>query len=54
MLGSFYEDMFIDVGINAEMVTTEEQNIKKLYLDRIDTFIMNELVGWSIIKKSIS
>ena len=50
--GYYYVKAFEDAGIELELVTDEEQNPKKLAAGRVDFIIMNETVGWHLIKKS--
>ena len=49
--GYWYEAGFKKAGVPLEMVTKDDQNVQKLQADRIDAFITDELVGWSLIKQ---
>ncbi len=49
--GYWYEKMFYDAGIEPELVTNEEQNIKKLRAGRIDLAPLDETSGWHMIKE---
>ena len=49
--GYWYEKMFQDAGIKLDIVTNEEQNIKKLQAGRIHFAPMNETPGWHMIGK---
>ena len=42
---------FKNIGLNADISNTDEDNIRKLYIGRIDFFIIDEIAGWEIIKK---
>jgi polar amino acid transport system substrate-binding protein len=48
--GYWYEKKFRDAGIELELVTTEEQNFKKLGSGRVDLVPIDETSGWYIIK----
>lgn len=48
--GYWYENMFHDAGIELELVTDEEQNVKKLQAGRIDLAPLDETAGWYMIK----
>ena len=49
--GYFYVKALEDAGLQFELVANEEQNPQKLAIGRIDLTIMNETVGWHLIKK---
>ena len=49
--GYFYVKALEDAGLQFELVANEEQNPRKLAVGRIDFIIMNETVGWHLIKK---
>lgn len=51
VLGYWYEISFKNEGLNVHYVTTDIQNIYKLMRGRIDFTLIDELVGWRIIKK---
>jgi polar amino acid transport system substrate-binding protein len=51
VLGYFYQEEFDKEKLNVEYVTTDEQNIKKLFVERFDITPINELVGWQLVKK---
>lgn len=48
--GFYYEQMFIDAGLQAEYVTSEEQSFKKLRAGRVDLVPAVEAVGRDMIK----
>lgn len=48
--GYWYEDSFQKAGLTIKYVTSDIQNIKKLRNDRIDFTLIDELVGWSLVK----
>lgn len=50
-LGYWYLEEFKKVGINVDVTATNEQNIEKLYIGRIDVFLIDEITGWELIKK---
>jgi len=50
VLGYWYETPFKEAHLNVEYVVSDEQSIKKLYLDRVELVASEELVGWSLIK----
>lgn len=50
-LGYWYETPFQQAGLRADYASSDEQNIQKLYLDRIDLAASEELVGWAIIRE---
>jgi polar amino acid transport system substrate-binding protein len=50
-LGYWYEDKFRQMGLNIEYVATDEQNIQKLHLKRVDLVPLDEMVGLLIIRK---
>ena len=52
ILGFWYEKSFQDAGLKVQYVTTDLQNIHKLTRDRIDFTLIDELVGWSLIKEA--
>ena len=49
--GYFYIEDLKKAGLQLELVANEEQNPKKLAAGRVDFIIMNETVGWHLIKK---
>ena len=50
-IGYWYLEDFKNIGLNADISNTDEDNIRKLYIGRIDFFIIDEIAGWEIIKK---
>ena len=50
--GFWYENSFQEEGLKVEYVTTDKQNIGKLILGRIDFTLIDELVGWNLIKET--
>lgn len=48
--GYWYEKMFNDAGIKLELVTNEDQNLKKLRAGRIDFAPLDETAGWHMIR----
>lgn len=51
VLGYWYEDPFKQAGLKVDYVSSDEQNIQKLYLGRVDLAAGEELVGWALIKQ---
>jgi len=51
VLGYWYETPFKEAGLNTDYTASDNQNIQKLYLDRVDLAATEELVGWMIIKE---
>ena len=49
--GYFYEKIFLDAGLNVDLVTTEEQNFRKLQAGRVDLIPALETLGWYMISK---
>lgn len=49
--GYWYEKKFREAGIELELVTSEEQNLKKLGAGRVDLVPIDETAGWDIIKR---
>jgi polar amino acid transport system substrate-binding protein len=49
--GYYYEKQFFNSGIELELVTTEEQDFKKLKSERIDFALAEENIGWHLIRK---
>lgn len=50
-IGYWYLEDFKNIGLSADISNTDEDNIRKLYIGRIDFFIIDEIAGWEIIKK---
>ena len=48
--GFWYEKSFQEAGLKVQYVTTDKQNIHKLYLGRVNFTLIDELVGWNLIK----
>ncbi len=48
--GYWYEESFQKAGLTIQYVTSDIQNIKKLMRDRIDFTLIDELVGWGLVK----
>ncbi|MDZ7830302.1 MAG: transporter substrate-binding domain-containing protein [Desulfobacterales bacterium] len=51
VLGYWYETEFEKAGLTVEYVSTDSQNFKKLFADRIDLVACDELVGWELINR---
>lgn len=51
VLGYWYENPFKEAGLKTDYTSSDEQNIQKLYLGRVDLAAGEELVGWALIKK---
>lgn len=51
ILGASYVPAFEKAGLNIELVTSEEQNVKKLESNRIELMITDEAVGWQLIQQ---
>jgi len=49
--GYWYEALFHEAGIELELVTNEEQNVRKLQVGRIDFAPFDETAGWYMINK---
>jgi polar amino acid transport system substrate-binding protein len=47
--GYWYVNTFREAGIELELVATEEQNIRKLVMGRIDLAPLDETAGWYMI-----
>jgi polar amino acid transport system substrate-binding protein len=50
VLGYWYESPFKEARLKVDYATSDEQNIQKLYLGRVDLAATDELVGWQLIK----
>lgn len=50
-LGYWYEDVYKEAGLKVDYVASDDLNLKKLKVGRIDAFIMNELQGRTMIKE---
>lgn len=50
-LGYWYIERFEKAGIKLDTASSNENNIQKLYLGRIDLFVIDEVTGWTIIKR---
>jgi polar amino acid transport system substrate-binding protein len=51
VIGYWYEGLFKQAALPIEYVTTDEQNITKLYFRRVDLAACDTLACWSLIKK---
>ena len=51
VLGYWYEKDFNDAGLNVEYVASDDQNIKKLKIGRVQLAAMDEIVGWQLVQK---
>lgn len=51
VLGYWYEEEFKEAGLDVDYTASNEQNLEKLYLGRIDTFVIDEQMGWKLIRK---
>ncbi|MBI3161324.1 MAG: transporter substrate-binding domain-containing protein [Chloroflexi bacterium] len=51
VLGYWYEKPFAEAGLKTDYVSSDETNIQKLYLGRVDLAASEELVGWALIQK---
>ncbi len=49
--GYYYDEMYKEAGVKADYSTSLDSLVKKLYMDRIDIFSDDKLVGWHMIKK---
>lgn len=52
VIGYFYEQTFLDAGIDVDYAAKEIQAIEKLIRGRIDLLPLNELVGWHLIREN--
>ncbi|WP_229380914.1 substrate-binding periplasmic protein [Shewanella psychropiezotolerans] len=50
--GYWYESSFKQAGIAAHYVTSDKQNIEMLLMQRIDFTLIDELVGWNLIRET--
>lgn len=50
VIGYWYETVFKQANLNVEYVPSDTQNIHKLYRNRIQLTVSDELVGWALIK----
>ncbi|CAM3362109.1 ABC transporter substrate-binding protein [Shewanella violacea] len=50
--GYWYENSFKQAGIAAQYVTSDKQNIEMLLVQRIDFTLIDELVGWNLIRET--
>ena len=50
--GYWYENSFKQAGIAAHYVTSDKQNIEMLLVQRIDFTLIDELVGWDLIRET--
>jgi len=46
--------LFADAGVHPQLVNNLEQNVKKVYAERIDMFAAMELGGWAMISRNFS
>ena len=51
VLGYWYEKPFAEAELKTDYVSSDETNIQKLYLGRVDLAASEELVGWALIQK---
>ena len=51
LLGSWYVTTFADAGLQVEYVSSNDQNVQKLGLGRIDLMVEEENTVWSVIRK---
>lgn len=49
--GYYYEQPLLQAGLQVELVTTDEQNFRKLKAGKVDLIPSDEVVGFYIIKK---
>ena len=49
--GYYYVPMFTEAGLDVDYAHSEEQNIKRLQLGRIDLTPLPSTIGWYLIKK---
>ncbi len=54
MTGYFYEDAFKKLGLDINYAPDEKTAIENLKVGNYDLVVMNELVGWHVIKKDFS
>ena len=50
VLGYYYEQPFLEAGLDVDFVPTEEQNFRKLNAGRVDLIPADEVLGWHLIK----
>jgi len=50
--GYWYEQDFKDAGLTTLYVTSDRQNIEMLRFKRIDFTLIDELVGWNLIRRT--
>lgn len=48
--GYFYEQMFMEAGLQVEWVASEEQSLRQLRQGRIDLAAALDFVGWQLIR----
>lgn len=53
-IGYWYLEEFEKIGLIADISSTDESNIRKLYIGRVDVFIIDEITGWELIRKFYS
>lgn len=49
--GYFYEQMFLEAGLQVEWVASEEQSLRQLRRGRIDLAAALDFVGWQLIRQ---
>ncbi len=52
--GYFYEKAFEKAGLNVSYTSDEISALKRLMAGRVELMPLNELVGWSLIKRNFS
>ncbi|MFP4476188.1 MAG: substrate-binding periplasmic protein [Desulfatibacillaceae bacterium] len=52
VLGYWYETPFAEAGLDVEYVTSDAINLAKLRQGRVDVTIMDELMGWWLVRKN--
>ncbi len=50
--GYWYEQDFKNAGLTTSYVTSDRQNIEMLRIKRIDFTLIDELVGWNLIRRT--
>jgi len=51
VIGYSYTSTFTKAGLKVQYVPLDENNVGKLYLNRIDLAVMDLLVGWNLIRE---
>ncbi len=51
VLGYNYVSAFKNAGLNVDYVTNDDLNVKKLYHNRINIALWDQILGWHLIEK---